>query len=197
MRAFTRNYLAPIAIYAIFSAIGLALISLFLHINLFDGVVLYYSRLLLYVVAVCLISVFVSAFFMKELSVAFRNAIVAAIVIQVCVCAAFVTIAPTNIDRSFSVFFLSEMYENEGKEYSTQELESLFVDRYVLIGGVTRRINEQISLGNIVQTGGGGSNGGSYFLTPKGKRLVETMRLIEKIYPVDSKVQLYPKEIER
>jgi hypothetical protein len=156
MKLFAKNYLAPIALYAAFSAAGLLLISLFLHVNLFSGVVLYYSRILIYSIVACVITAIFGAFIIKKLSLTLRNAVVAAVIIQFCVCAAFVTIAPTNIDRSFSVFFLSEMYENPNKEYSEKALESLFLDRYIIIGGVTRRINEQLSLGNIVQNSRGG-----------------------------------------
>ncbi|MDR1452196.1 MAG: hypothetical protein LBI57_07725 [Helicobacteraceae bacterium] len=187
MKEFSKSYLVPIAIYAVFAAAGLAFISLFLHINLFGGIVLYYMRILAYVFLAFLISAAVSALFIKKLSLVYKNAIGAALIIQFCVCATFVTIAPTNIDRSFSVFFLSEMYENPDKTYSQAELESLFVDRYVLIGGVTRRLNEQISLGYIADNAGQG-----YALTPKGRALIETMRLIEKAYPIDGKAQLYP-----
>jgi hypothetical protein len=129
MREFAKSYLTPIAIYAAFSALGLLLISLFSHIGLFNNIVLYYSRALVYVALASLISFVASAFFLKKISLIYKNAIIAAIIIQLCVSAAFVTIAPTNIDRSFSVFFLAEMYENPSKEYSQQEIEAFFVDR--------------------------------------------------------------------
>jgi predicted transcriptional regulator len=113
--------------------------------------------------------------------------IISGVIISFLFSALFITMGPMPIDRSYSIFIIADMYENPDKVFSQEEIERVFKEKYIQKNEATkRRIEEQKSIGNIEQVMGG------YSITKKGRRLIEIMRFVELLYPVDEKRTLYP-----
>lgn len=94
---------------------------------------------------------------------------------------AFLAILPLNVDRSFSVWTLNQMDRLE-KPQSRNELilegAEFFSPSY---GEISRRIDEQIRLKNIEETGG------KLQLSERGKMQVKFHRALQKIFGLNIK----------
>ncbi len=190
MKLFLKNVL----FYAVVVIIDMVLLALFMRINIFSGTVIYYYRTLYsaaLVVIITLVLLIVLAVVFKKKNVHFieldPTMVASTTVISGLVLAMFVTVAPMNIDRSYTVFTLADMYENSDTVYTKQELQERFIEIYIKdYDSVSRRLSEQISIGNIEEVDGG------YRITEKGKTLVEIFRFVDMLYPVEEKREIYP-----
>ncbi|MGP1410953.1 MAG: hypothetical protein ACTTKD_03890 [Peptoanaerobacter stomatis] len=80
------------------------------------------------------------------------------------------------------------MEKNSEHIFSESEIEESFVNGYIIdMEATKRRIEEQISLGNIEKVDNG------YRITEKGIKLVKMLKLYETVFPVEEKRVLYAK----
>jgi ActR/RegA family two-component response regulator len=108
-----------------------------------------------------------------------RDAIAAAVVAISLNLTAFV-LGPVTVDRSVSVFMLSRLADAQAS-LTAEDLRGAFVARYVLEWDqIGRRLNEQISSGNVDQT-----SAGSYRLTPQGRSFMHTARIMSRLFGGD------------
>ena len=100
----------------------------------------------------------------------------------------FLGITTFTNDRAYTIFFLAYLYEIDGAVFTEQEMEDIFIERFVREGDATRfRINEQLNTGYIEAVDGG------YRLSESGRRFIELQRFINRFFPVSSEVSsLYP-----
>ncbi|MCI6282959.1 hypothetical protein [Selenomonas sp.] len=100
----------------------------------------------------------------------------------------FLSLVLVSLDRSISVFVLSEMTTHETKVYSKDEIRHLIYDVWLNdYNAAERRIDEQLVSKNIEPVGDG------YRISLGGKRFILLCRKIAVIFPVDDKF-LYPRE---
>ncbi len=169
------------------------LLSLFMHIDIFSSVTVYYYRTLYKaaLVVVITIAALIGLFFLNKKK-GFTELVTPTFIMSsglLCGMAMvlFVTLGPLTIDRSYTIFELADMAENENRVFTAEEVEERFSDIYIhQYGSTARRIEEQLSIGNMVREGEG------YRITEKGKRLIGTFRLVEKLYPVEDTRIIYP-----
>lgn len=88
---------------------------------------------------------------------------------------------PVTLERSISVFMLN--YMDDGKEYTKEEIEQIFIDKYVYeYEAFDKRFEEQIYTGTIE------SNDETYKLSNKGKTMVNMFHFVKKVYNVKGKI---------
>lgn len=93
----------------------------------------------------------------------------------------FLSTVPLNVDRSFSVWMLNQT-ATSAEDYSTQNLENLASDFFAPSGAeIKRRINEQISIGNMKR------RDGKILLTEKGEFTWRLFRLISDFFGLNKK----------
>lgn len=93
----------------------------------------------------------------------------------------FLATVPLNLDRSFSVWMLNQTFESEG-QLSVKELEKEASQFFAPSGGeIKRRINEQISLGNLEVINS------QVELTIRGKLTWKINRIISEFFGLNEK----------
>lgn len=121
-------------------------------------------------------------FFNLELSSA-----VMCIVLSAFFMALFYSLGPMTIERSYTVYSLSDMADHAEIIYSAEDIKIRFIEGYVEGANASKkRIDEQLSIGNLEEVDGG------YRITPKGERLIGLFRFIEMIFPVPDESSIYP-----
>lgn len=89
---------------------------------------------------------------------------------------------PVTLERSISVFMLNDM-NNKGNEYTKEEIEQVFIDKYVYeYEAFEKRFEEQLYTGTISY------NQGKYTISDKGKKMVDMFYLIKILYNVTGKI---------
>ncbi len=89
-------------------------------------------------------------------------------------------VLPVTIDRSISVFMLTEMAAQPGRGFTPSDMRTLFVDVYVeRYRQIERRLQEQEISGNVTATATG------FRITPQGLAFVRFARLLSKIFRTD------------
>jgi hypothetical protein len=89
-------------------------------------------------------------------------------------------VLPVTVDRSISVFMLTQMAARPDHVFTPAELRTLFVDIYVeRYGQVERRLNEQEVSRNISHTANG------FRITPQGLVFVRFARLLSIVFQTD------------
>lgn len=89
-------------------------------------------------------------------------------------------VLPVTIDRSISVFMLTEMAAQPGRGFTPSDMRTLFVDVYVeRYRQIERRLQEQEISGNVTATATG------FRITPQGLAFVQFARLLSKIFRTD------------
>lgn len=177
-------------VYFISLVAGMGFLSLFMHIDIFSKVhIFYYSTLMNAVLAV--IGVMGILFLLRFLKFKYiditLNLIFSSSLLVGMAMFLFVTIAPLTIDRSYTIFMLSDMAENSGQLFTAQEIEDRFSDIYIYqYDSMEKRIDEQLSIGNIEEVES------CYRISQKGENLVDLFRLVERFYPVEDKRIIYP-----
>ena len=91
---------------------------------------------------------------------------------------AFHTTAITIVDRSISVFMISQLSE---ENLNSNEFKLKFIDRFAQ-EGIDKRINEQVEIGNFFKVGE------EYMLTKKGKLYSSIFKLIQILFNTDKKI---------
>jgi hypothetical protein len=181
-------------VYAGSLVVALMLLAVFMRLPLFENVFVFYYRtlyktaLVLVVLLTVLIAVRHIGKHLKVKSLQFTmNLILSSVLLVGMAMCTFVTLAPLTIDRSYTIFSLADMLENEHTPFTAQEIEERFSEIYIHQYESTRkRIDEQLSLGNIKKHGDG------YVITEKGKHLISLFRIVETIYPVEDNRIIYP-----
>lgn len=89
-------------------------------------------------------------------------------------------VLPVTIDRSISVFMLTQMAAQPDHAFTPSELRSLFVDVYVKrYGQIERRLEEQEVSRNVAQTEDG------FRITPQGLAFVRFARFLSVVFQTD------------
>lgn len=89
-------------------------------------------------------------------------------------------VLPVTIDRSISVFMLTQMAAQPDHDFSPAELRALFVDVYVgRYGQIERRLEEQKLTRNVSQTAAG------FRITPQGLAFVRFARGLSIVFQTD------------
>lgn len=89
-------------------------------------------------------------------------------------------VLPVTIDRSISVFILTQMAARPDHAFTPTELRSLFVDVYVeRYGQIERRLEEQDVSRNVAQTGNG------FRITPQGLAFVRFAQFLSVVFQTD------------
>lgn len=109
----------------------------------------------------------------------------------------YFTVGPMVVERSFSVFMLSYMDENQNMEnhegVSSDELSDLISDLFFHeFGEMEKRFDEQLLSGNIekIQDTNGTD---TYVITPQGRFIVSVFRLLSRVFNMDPSI-VYPNE---
>ena len=89
-------------------------------------------------------------------------------------------VLPVTIDRSISVFMLTEMAAQPDRGFTSLDMRNLFVDVYVeRYRQIERRLEEQKISGNVTPTATG------FRITPQGLAFVRFAHLLSKIFQTD------------
>jgi hypothetical protein len=89
-------------------------------------------------------------------------------------------VLPVTIDRSISVFMLTQMAAQPDHSFTASELRNLFVDAYVKrYEQIERRLKEQKVSRNVAQTANG------FRITPQGLAFVRFARLLSVVFQTD------------
>lgn len=168
---------------------GTVLFALSFRTPLFSGMKVYFYKALL-LAFVCFLLTGIILFVMKAKLKKFPfdlKDIVLAEVFLGAFLVCWITVIQCALDRSISVFLLSEMATNSEKTYTIEEIQDVFLDVYVEeYGAMDRRFMEQVVSGNVEEVAPG-----EYQITDRGEWLIDMFRLDAKIFPVDDKF-LYP-----
>ncbi len=141
--------------------------------------ILFYRGLLLCVLSAALLAI--------ALVVARRHwrslepiSIIAAVAISLSVNLMFLIVLPVTIDRSISVFLLSEIDAHQASPLTTAQLEDAFVQHYVRdMRQIDRRVREQTLSGTI------SADDGRIRLTPRGQRFLALARFLSGPFRTD------------
>lgn len=126
--------------------------------------------------------------FIREPELSIRD-IIMLFMICCCVNTVLFTLIPVTVERSISVFMLSYMCENEKVRYTQEEIENIFIKKYVGdYGAFEKRFHEQLVTGNI-----GDYEDDSYGITKRGKLMVKAFRAVAELFGTDQRL-LYPNE---
>jgi len=156
----------------------------FFHTGLFDGVkVLFYKGVVIIAVTALLLAggmfLLVKTKMPKLLSV--RDVILSVVLFSSIAMVGF-THLPVTADRSISVFILGYMNSRQNQPITADEMERVFIERYVKqYKAMQRRFEEQVVSGNIKQVLGG------FVLTSQGERIVCLYNLFCELFLVDPK----------
>ena len=100
-----------------------------------------------------------------------------------CIHVVIFTHLPVTADRSVSVFMLGYM-DRKGSECTKQELEDVFVEKYVKeYEAFDKRLFEQIYTGTVERTGEDG-----YIITDSGRRIIGIYRVVTEWFNLDNKL---------
>lgn len=106
-----------------------------------------------------------------------------------CVNFTLFTLIPVTVERSISVFMLSYMEENDSLGWTQEEVEDVFVSKYIKdYGAFEKRFHEQLETGSIVE-----GEDGKYRITGRGKKIVHLFRIVANIFHTDQRL-VYPNE---
>lgn len=100
-----------------------------------------------------------------------------------CIQMVLFTLIPVTVERSVSVFMLSYMSEHQDTVFTKEEIEEVFIDKYVEeFGAFEKRFHEQDVTGNIEKVDDG------YVITKRGKFMVAAFRLVGKLFDTDRRL---------
>lgn len=180
-----------IVVYTASFIIGMVLLALLARMDIFKNVEIYYYKMIgnaIISVAIIMMLLLISRkissihFLRLDLSTIFSTCALVGMAMLL-----FISIGPLTIDRSYTIFSLADMAENENRVFTEREIEDRFSSIYIYqYDSIEKRIQEQLSIGNIIKVENG------YQISDKGKKLINTFRMVEKIYPVEDKRIIYP-----
>lgn len=175
-------------IYFISLLIGMVLLALLSRVDIFRALEIYYYKMIANSILTIII-LGIGLFVIKKIwnDKIKLNTIFSCVLLVGMALVLFITIGPLVIDRSYTIFSLADMAENQDTIFTKEEIEDRFSDIYIYqYDSIEKRIEEQLATGNIGKVAEG------YKITEKGKKLIETFRLVEKIYPVEDERIIYP-----
>ena len=149
--------------------------------------VYFYRAVILLCIAVVILTIFLVLLkqCQKFIKIEWKDIIIC-LTITFCLNFSFLSLITVALDRSISVFILSEMANHNTEVYTKNDIEKVFLDVYMdKYNAMDRRIEEQIISGNIERIGNG------YRITEKGCNLIEIFRGIAWLFPIDNRF-LYP-----
>jgi len=89
-------------------------------------------------------------------------------------------VVPVTIDRSISVFMLTQMAAQPDRAFTTAEMQTIFVDLYVdRYQQIERRLEEQEVSGNVSADGAG------FRISPQGLAFVRLARFLSSVFRTD------------
>ena len=92
----------------------------------------------------------------------------------------FLVVAPVTVDRSVSIFILGEMAANPQTAYTPDDMSRLFVKVYTGEDKqIERRLSEQTSIGNIVESGG------RFQVSARGRGFIEICKIVSWLFDGD------------
>jgi hypothetical protein len=146
---------------------------------LFEGVhILFYRGLLLCALSAVLLGAILAV--LARWRPIDPMSIVAAAAISLSANLMFLIVLPVTIDRSISVFLLSEIDAHQASPLTTPQLEDAFVQHYVRdMRQIDRRVAEQTISGTI------STEGGTIRLTPRGARFLRLARFLSGPFRTD------------
>lgn len=154
----------------------------FCHVLMYRGILIILFTGLLMIITLCLLLHFLHK---KTDKVIFFNGrdIFNVFIIYVCVHLMFFTLVPVSVERSVSVFTLSQMEEKSNDTFTKEEAENIFINKYMGTNDAFgKRFDEQIVTGSIKK-----NIDGSYTLTDRGHFIVSLFRIIGKLYNANCK----------
>lgn len=174
---------ALLAYYGLATLAGGALFAALMRLNaLVGGGVLFYRGLVALAVAalaLLVLSLWLLPKLARLLPLCADDSIGGAIV-TACILGAFFVLGPVTVDRSISVFMLSQ-FESAGKPLTVADVKDRFVKTYVVDWSqMDRRVKEQQISGNLEPAEGGG-----WRLTPQGRRFMEVARWMSWLVGAD------------
>ncbi|MDD3569489.1 MAG: hypothetical protein PHY44_00095 [Lachnospiraceae bacterium] len=176
--------------YLVVFIICTALYALSFRTPLFASLNVYFYRatkLLIVVGIVMFVLVVLFAKYNNFIKITVRD-IALAMCVALCLNMAFLSLVTVAIDRSISVYILSHMAQNPDTAFTEEEITQNFLDVYMDdYEAMQRRFDEQLITGSIRQ------DGDKYQITEKGCFLVDSFRLVAKVFPIDNRF-LYPPE---
>ncbi|MEG0834343.1 MAG: hypothetical protein RR413_02755 [Christensenellaceae bacterium] len=188
-----KKLMLDIVLYAAIGIFQVLFLAVMLRTPLFNDTVIYYYRVLYIVLLGAIVSLIVLILFGKKIPFVSINPslIFSTIFITTSVMVIFATLGSMAMDRSYTIFSIVDMAEKSGQLYTAEEVEDRFIEVYIKeFGSTKRRIDEQVSIGNVENVDG------EYRVTSKGERLIKLMRFVESIFPVDEKRILYPNQLK-
>jgi len=180
-----REFLLLAGVYIIIFAVSSLIFVLLFSTPLFGAIDVFFYRGIALLLVSGLLAAFIS-FIMKILwlprIMTYRD-ILLIFTIFCCVGMVFFTHVPVTAERSISVFVLGSMADEPGRVFSEQDMENLFIDRYVKdFGAFGKRFHEQIVTGTVKEENNG------YMITDRGKALMKFYDFIANSFHIDKKL---------
>jgi hypothetical protein len=167
-----------LGLYALICILEFALLSLFIHIRLFNGVI-YFFRLFIYGMLSGVL-LFLGFIALRRIDV---ELIISGVIISILMVFFFASIFSAVVDRSYSVFSMNYLEQHREEGFTIKEIEENFIKNYIIgLDSTRRRIKEQLQMGNIEEI-----KDGYYKISKKGIRFLKLFRFIEKIFPAEEK----------
>lgn len=172
--------------YAALFIIGTVAYVLSFRTFIFGGVNVFFYRgialILLWGVIVALIMTAIKLLRFKKL-ITIRD-ILLLLCAFCCINIVVFTHLPVTADRSITVFMLGYIAGDESASYTKQDLQKVFIDKYVYeYDAFNKRLEEQIVTGTIEKT-----SDGNYRITNKGKSLISIYDKITEWFMIDKKL---------
>lgn len=165
-------------------------ISLLLRTPLLEGQKAYLYRLLAFDGICCITALATVAIVWVKKKEVFGISLSSAVMcvgLSTLFMALFLALGPMTIERSYTIYSLSEMADSEKDVYTAEEIKTQFIEGFIEEANESqKRIDEQVSIGNLEVTGDG------YKITKKGKNLILLMRFVEAVFPVPDETCIYP-----
>ena len=174
--------------------ISLVFCSVFVIMDFLSPLVgIFFFRLLVYALLASFVTAAASVFVARATRGRLKGVlnvqgIVSAFIVSALALYAFLGVTTFTNERSYTIFSLAYLYDSDRGVLSQQDMELVFVEKFVLEGGATKfRIDEQMNTGYIEAVDGG------YRLSQSGRRFIELQRTINRFFPVSTDPSsLYP-----
>jgi hypothetical protein len=173
------TYLRQTLLLAVFAALGFAIYVLLFWLGVGSSItILFYRGVVLGLIA-ALVTGLAAAWVGRRSDDASLPVAAAAVSLSLNIC--FLVLLPVTVDRSVTVYLLSNIERHQETGIAPNDLERAFIDGYVVgMGAIDRRINEQQKSGNIVV-----GKDGKVRLTNQGERFMKFSRLVARLFGTD------------
>ncbi len=172
----TKKLLLGIGIFCLFTIIYI----LSFRINIFNiHIFFYYGILKLLIISIVLI-IFLKIYNNIRKIFDIKDIIII-VSLFILINLLFFCMVPVTLERSISIFMLNDMNNMQGME--KEKIEKEFIDKYVYAyKAFDKRLDEQMATGTISKD----DNSNEYYITKKGNVLLNILKIINKIYNVNS-----------